>query len=109
MFITDGCYAERNDVRCTWPDSTQLLKVFHYLQSWWRFTLNYRFTDVDRQPIMQMVRKLVYTNNEVNLEQCCHKLISDKSTTASYICKYPQVIECPKFFWKRRSEWALSY
>ena len=58
---------------------------------------------------MELVRKLVYKTNEVNLEQFYNELISPRSTTASYIHKYPQLMVRLKAFWKRRSEWALSY
>ena len=111
MFITDDCDAERNALRSTWPDSIQLLCVFHYLQCWWRWLWDstHGIADVDRQPIMQQIRKLVYTKNELNLEQCYNTMISPISTSASLIRKYPQLIERLKGFWKRRSEWALSY
>ena len=111
MFITDDCDAEKNALKSTGPDSTQLLCIFHYLQSWWRWLWDreHGIADVDRQSIMELVRKLVYKTNEVNLEQFCNELISPRSTTASYIHKYQQLMVRLKAFWKRRSEWALSY
>ncbi len=38
--ITDDCDAEKNALKSTWPHSTQLLCIFHYLQSWWRWLWN---------------------------------------------------------------------
>ena len=111
MFVTDDCDAEKNALRSTWPDSNQLLCVFHYLQSWWKWLWDNRhgIADYDRQPVMELIRKLVYTTNEVELEQCYNQLISPTSTTVSFTQKYPQLMARLKGFWKRRSEWALSY
>ncbi len=66
MFITDDCDAEKNALKSTWLHSTQLLCIFHYLQSWWRWLWNSErsIENADRQPL---VRKLVYTTDEAHL------------------------------------------
>ncbi len=55
-----------------------------------------------------MVRKLVYTTDEAHLVKQYSDLLSPMSTVI-YTQKYPQLINRLKTFWKRRSEWALSY
>ena len=71
MFITDDCEAERNALKSVWPESVQLLCIFHYLQSWWKWLWdsNHGIADQDRQPIMQVIRALVYMTSEEDLEQ----------------------------------------
>ena len=71
MFITDDCEAERNALKLVWPESVQLLCIFHYLQSWWKWLWdsNHGIADQDRQPIMQVIHALVYMTSEEDLEQ----------------------------------------
>ncbi len=59
---------------------------------------------------MLLVRKLVYTTDEAQLEKQYSDLLSPTCmSNAIYTRKYPQLIKRLKIFWKRRSEWALSY
>ena len=69
--ITDDCDAERAALRNTWPDTTLLLCIFHYIQCWWTWLWNadHGIAKEDRQPIIEIVKKKVYTPYECDLEQ----------------------------------------
>ena len=71
MYITDDCVAEKKALKSIWPESVQFLCIFHYLQSWWKWLWdsNHGVANEDRQPIMQIIRALVYIPNEEDLEQ----------------------------------------
>jgi len=78
MFITDNCDAEKNALRNLWPATDQLLCIFHYLQCWWRWLWNSRhgIDEADRQPIIYLIRSLVYTKNEYELQARYSNLIN---------------------------------
>ena len=110
IFITDDAEAERNALRTTWPEATQLLCIFHYLQSWWRWLWDnvHGISMEDRQPIMHIVRSLVFNRNEVALEERYEELL--KATSAeSFTVKYPQFASRLETCWARKTEWALAY
>ena len=62
----------------------------------------------DREPIMGIVRSLVYNKNEVALQRQYTGLVSATSPE-SYATKYPQLVSRLESFWVRREEWALAY
>ena len=109
LFITDDSSAERSAIRATWPDSTLLLCVFHYLQSWWSWLWDSKqcIHKDDKQPIIDLVKKMVFAGTESELQmQYLH--LTDTSAN-SYTTKYPQILPRLQQFWERRTEWALSY
>ena len=65
LLITDDSEAERGALREIRPSSTQLLCIFHYLQSWWTWLWDgkHGIHKEDRYPIMLLVRKLVYVTD----------------------------------------------
>ena len=110
VFITDDSEAEKNALKTIWPETTQLLCIFHYLQCWWKWLWDnaHGICMEDRQPIMHIMRSLVYNRNEVELEQQYEGLLKATSPD-SYTVKYPQLLSRLESFWKRRSQWALAY
>ena len=107
--ITDDCSAERNALRSTWPDMSLLLCIFHYLQCWWSWLWDSKqgISKEDRQPIINLVKRMVYTTSEDNLSNRYEALMKDSED--GYVHKYPHLGHRLQQFWERRSEWALSY
>lgn len=57
----------------------------------------------DRQPIMHIIRSLVYNRNEVDLE-LQYKGLLKATSPDSYTVKYSQLVSRLESFWERRSE-----
>ena len=110
MFITDDSEAERGALRAVWPNSVQLLCIFHYLQSWWTWLWDRKhgIDKEDRYPIMLLVRKLVYNSNETEMEEKYLALMRQDHPD-SYVQRYPLLAQRLENFWQRRKEWAVSY
>ena len=64
--ITDDSDAERAALRNVWPDTTFLLCIFHHLQSWWSWLWDAKhgIAKEDHQPIMLLVKSMLYTPHE---------------------------------------------
>ena len=105
IFITDDSDAERGALREVWPNSMQLLCIFHYLQSWWTWLWDgtHGISKEDRYPIMALVRKLVYNDNESDMETK-YLALMNQDHPDSYIKKYPLLEKRLEIFWKRRKE-----
>ena len=104
--ITDDSSAERAALKTVWPNTTYLLCIFHYLQSWWSWLLESKqgISKEDRQPIFNLVRRLVYVRSEASLHAWYAAILE-----STYATKYPHLVKHIQQLWKRRSEWALSY
>ena len=83
-----------------------MLCIFHYLQCWWTWLLETKqgISKEDRQPIFNLIRKLVYVHSEASLHAWYAAILE-----SAYATKYPHLATHIQQFWKRRSEWALSY
>ena len=110
IFITDDSDSEKNALRTIWPEASQLLCIFHYLQCWWKWLWDntHGISKEDRQPIMLIIRNLLYQRNEVELQEQYEGLLKATSLD-SYTVKYPQLQSRLESFWERRAEWALAY
>ena len=110
MFITDDCEAEKNALKTVWPESRQLLCIFHYLQSWWRWLWDstHDIPNEKRRPIMNIIRSLVYITSEKDLGKSYEDL-TNPDIPNSFVNQYPNLQKHLQSFWKRRSEWALSH
>ena len=107
--ITDDSDAERAALRNVWPDTTFFLCIFHHLQSWWSWLWDAKhgIAKEDRQPIMLLVKSMLYTPHEQDFRQ---KYVSIMTKTPnSYITQYPNLRHRLEQIWECRSEWALSY
>ncbi len=107
--ITDDCDAERAALHNTWPETKLLLCIFHYLQCWWTWLWDSKHGIAmhDRQPIIRLVKELVYSRSMSELEQRYSGLM--KETPDSFTIKYPNLAVRFEQFWYRKTEWALSY
>ena len=87
--ITDGCTAERTALHNTWPKMELLLCIFHYLQSWWSWLWDAKhgIATKDRQAIILLVKNLVYSRTEIELERRYSQLMTH--TPNSYTVVYP--------------------
>lgn len=106
MFITDDSDdTEKSALKTIWPEAKQLLCIFHYLQCWWKWLWdnNHAINKEDRQPIMHIIRSLVYQRNEVELEKQL-----EASSPESFAARYPQLVTRLEVFWERRREWSLA-
>ena len=110
LCMTDDCDAEKGALKNNWSQITLLLCVFHFLQSWWKWLWDntHGIHKDDRQPIILIVKKLVYAPTKSELESCYDNLMKQNSPE-SYITKYPQLAKCLQQFWERRGEWAISH
>ena len=106
LCITDDCAAERAALKAVWPNTTYLLCIFHYLQCWWSWLMEskQRIPKSERQPIFNLVRKLVYVKSEGSLNAWYDTIME-----SVYATQYPHLADRLRQFWERRSEWALSY
>ena len=59
---------ERKAHRTTWPEATQLLCIFPLPPVLVEMAHVHGISMEDRQPIMRIIRSLVYNRNEVELE-----------------------------------------
>ena len=76
IILTDDRKSERQALHATWPEAILLLCCFHYLQSWWTWLWDKK-NGIDKShklPIMNSVRKMVYSQSETELERYYAKL-----------------------------------
>lgn len=107
--ITDDSDAERAALRNIWPYTTLLLCIFHHLQSWWSWLWDAKhgIAKEDRQPIMLLVKSMLFTSNECDFQRKYNAVTQE--TPDSYATQYPNLLHRLQQLWERRSEWALSY
>ena len=69
LFMTDDCNTKKCAIKSVWPNATQLLCIFHFLQRRW--TLLYegknKVQQQDRVTLINKVKTLVYAKSEVSL------------------------------------------
>ena len=108
IILTDDSKSERQSLHTIWPEATLLLCLFHYLQSWWTWLWDKKngIEKKDKLLIMNIVRKMVYSHSENELERYYAKL-TDPSEQIP--CKYQKVCDRTSNHWKSRHEWALIY
>ena len=99
--MIDDSSAGRDSLHQMWPSSNILLCTFHFLQSMWRWLLcskNGIHKD-DRQFLMNLVRKLVYTKEETELRADYQQFTSN-----TIVQKYPNSISHMQGYWKCRND-----
>lgn len=108
LIITDEQAAQREALRQVWPDTKQLLCLFHYLQRWWRWLWEKKqeIDLEDRKDIMQLVRKLVYALSPLELSEMYHDIINNPTSLVSL---YPNVEQRLQDMRQREEEWALAH
>ena len=82
---------------------------FHYLQAWWSWLWDKKhgIDKGDRQPIIQVIRSMVYAQSESELLQYYNNIM--KQDPHAYTTKYPQLAKHIQQFWDKRTEWGLWF
>jgi len=85
--MTDDSYTERQALKSVFPNAIQLLCIFHVLKNVWAhlWQPSSNVLLVDRSPLAILVRKLMYSSNEDDLqlnyekflEACICKLLTN--------------------------------
>lgn len=104
--MTDDSSAEREGLHRMWPSSKLYLCIFHFLQSMWRWLLckNNDISQHDRQSLMALVKKLVYTKTEKKLTDE-FQLFKNNPLVKTY----KNFVAYMEQNWARRQEWAVCY
>ena len=106
LCMTDDCGTEKGALRSVWPNSIQLLCIFHFLQRrWtWLYEGKNKIQQQDCVTLINLVKTLVYAKSESFLlkkyEEFCYN---------SVVKKYPNFLTHMQSLWLRRSEWAVCY
>jgi hypothetical protein len=68
-------------LRTTWSSTKLLLCVFHFLQSTWRWLWDSKnkIELCDRKPLMKLMQKLVFAENELELNAVFSELKDDQA------------------------------
>ncbi len=104
IFLSDDSQAQSQALSSTWPTATQLLCVFHMLQSFWTWLHEgkHGIQKEDRKKLMLMVKDLVYAESEHLLNAKYEALSSD-----GIVCRYPRFLQHLQCYWPRRHKWAV--
>lgn len=105
VIMTDDCSAERNALRCVFPNSTLLLCTFHICQAMWRWLwqTGNKVVKHNRQDVMKAFQNILYAENEEQAEHY-YKIIMCSAAVASNISLQSYI----KKLWHRRQEWCIA-
>ena len=108
IILTDDSTSERQALQMTWPETTFLLCLFHYLQSWWTWLWEKKngINKKDKVLIMGIVRQMVYSHTEKELEEHYAKLTDPDEIIPGM---YANVSNRATIHWESRHKWALNY
>ena len=106
LVMTDDSSTEKGALKSVWPNSKQLLCIFHFLQRrWtWLYEGQNKIQQQDRAVLLNLVKSLVYAKQEVVLKNNFKEFLSN-----STVVRYPKFLEHVKGLWPRRHEWAVCY
>lgn len=104
--IIDDSSAERDGLKQTRPSSNIFMCTFHFLQSMWRWLLSNKngIHKDERQMLMNLLRKLVYSKKETELNDEYQQF-----TRNAMVKKYPNFVTHMEGYWKRRNQWAICF
>ena len=104
--VTDDSTAEREGIQQVWPHSQLYLCIFHLLQSVWRWLLSRKnnINSDDRQYLMKLFRKVVYSENEETFEKSYVQLLND-----DIALKYSNFLSYISSYYARKKEWGICY
>lgn len=102
--LTDDDSSQRAALRTTWSSTKLLLCVFHFLQSTWRWLWDSKnkIELSDRKRLMKLIQKLVFAENELELNAVFSELKDDQAAK-----KYKHFVNYTKNSMLRKSEWAI--
>ena len=106
LLMTDDSTAEREALQSSWKPSRLLLCIFHFLQRRWTWLHDgkNRIPQKDRLYLIKMIKGLVYSKSENELNGLYIKLQNDHISI-----RYPPFLQHIKSVWPRRREWAICY
>eukprot|EP00057_Strongylocentrotus_purpuratus_P017444 XP_011671918.1 PREDICTED: uncharacterized protein LOC105441952 [Strongylocentrotus purpuratus] len=105
VFMTDDCEAEQQSLKATFPEATCLLCIFHVLQAMWRYLWDAKHTikREDRPHLLGIVKDVMYTSSEGELEESYAALCGDKVAS-----RYNNFLTHVGRLFSRRTEWAIG-
>jgi len=78
LFMTDCSSAEINALANTWPESKNLLCIFHVCQAVWRWCWDskHKIPIDKRVELMRSFQKIIYANSKTLVKEAFEKAIS---------------------------------
>lgn len=106
LFLTDDDAAEKGALQLQWPESKQLLCIFHFLQAMWGWLWDskHEIKKDDRKHLMNYVQNMVFAKGEDELDDIYLELKEDIVATG-----YPNFLQHVNNCYERREEWSLSH
>ena len=107
LCLTDDSDSERNALSAAWSQITLLLCQFHLLQALWQWLWSgsHKIEMKDRAPLLQMFRKMVYSDTNELFEEAENEL---KENVLYH--KYPAFMKhIEDDILPRHQEWSLVY
>ena len=106
LFMTDDDAAEKGALQEQWPESTQLLCIFHFLQAMWRWLWDgkHEIKKDDRKHLMLYMQNMVFAESKCKFDEIYAKLTVDTVALA-----YPNFLKHVKDCYARQEEWALCH
>ncbi|XP_071947221.1 uncharacterized protein [Antedon mediterranea] len=104
VFMSDDSQADQNALQNVFPDSHQLLSVFHILQEMWRSLLDekHKISKEDRPHLQRLLKDMLYAKSYEELEQNYSNILTD-----DIACKYPCYVLLIKHIFLRKHLWAV--
>jgi len=103
LFMTDCATAEINALEKTWPESKNLLCIFHVCQAVWRWCWDskHQILKEDRIELMRSFQNIVYAESKVLAKEAFEKAI--------YNSKYENWTKYLQDHWETREKWCLAW
>ena len=106
VFMSDDSLSQSQAISATWPNTKQLLCVFHVLQSFWTWLHDgkNKVQAIHRQSLMLKIKDLVYAKSEKQLAERFDQLLKDSTAVM-----YPRFIQHVNSYWSRRHMWVICF
>ncbi|XP_033117849.1 uncharacterized protein LOC117117603 [Anneissia japonica] len=104
VLITDDCLALTQAFGAVYPQTSQLLSVFHLLQGMWRWLWNNHngIKEYDRPHLLDLLKGLVFSESVSELEERYRAIGRDGSAV-----KYRKFLDRIRSIFERKAEWAI--
>ncbi|GBN38811.1 hypothetical protein AVEN_173369-1 [Araneus ventricosus] len=108
IFLTDKFSAEINALKNVWPQSTNLLCIFHVAQAVWRWLWEAKnsIPKDHRQVLMHIFQKIMYASSIQLAEESFLNAIGYVGT---FLPTYENWNQYLQTWWKERPKWCLAY
>jgi len=100
--MIDCATAEFNTLKKTWPESKNLLCIFHVCQAVWRWCWDskHQIPKEDRIELMRSFQNIVYAESKI-LKEAFQKAMSSS--------KYENWSKYLQYYWETRKKWCLAW